>query len=44
MIVPLEFTPVMIVSVQYVSIQREAMNVFVDQDTLEMESLASLLV
>lgn len=41
---PLEFTPVMIVCVLCVSTQTEAMSVFVDQATLEMESLASLLV
>ena len=40
----MECTPVMTVHVPTVSTQMEAMNVFVNQATQEMESLASLLV
>ena len=42
--VPLECILVMIIHVLTVSTQREVMNVFVSQATLEMESLASTLV
>ena len=44
MSVPLECIPVMTVHVLTVSTQREAINVFVNRATLEMERLASLLV